>query len=558
MKTIGSDVDSQHRNPMERNIHDGEVLTDEMLKKGGADQIEEVNVANVHLAAALGPNKPATWGRGHVQLYAMCALVYLCSTMNGYDGSLMGSINSIPEYTHYYGIAEDGSASTGIIFSIFQIGQMVGALFIWLADWRGRRLSIFIGVCGVVVGTIVTSTAKNIPVFIGGRFLLSFFSTLATTAAPLYLIEIAPPLYRGTVAGLYNTLYYMGSILATFTIYGTNLHLSGNIIWRLPLWLQMVCPGIVACGIWFLPESPRWLVGQERIDEAKSVIVQYHANGDESHPIVELELREMVDSYRESGMLTWKSIFDVRKLANTRSRRYRLALCIAFSWFGQFSGNNIASYYLPLLVTNVGITNTNTKLLLNAIYALTGWIAAASGARFHDVAGRRKMLMGSTLGMALSLAIVAGTAAGYTHDPSNKAMSSASIAFIYIFGCVFAFAFTSMQPIYPGEVCDNVQRAKAMGVFQLTGGAAGFLNTFVAPIALKNIGYWFYVFFVLWDMFEFAVIYLWFVETKGRTLEELDEVFEAKNPRKASTAKLRIRRARVFDEEGRETHVVIE
>jgi len=167
------------------------------------------------------------------------------------------------------------------------------------------------------------------------------------------------------------------------------------------------------------------------------------------------------------------------------------------------------------------------------------------------------MMMGSTLGMAICLAIVAGTAAGYTHDPANKAMSSASIAFIYIFECVFAFAFTSMQPIYPGEVCDNIQRAKAMGVFQLTGGAAGFLNTFVAPIALQNIGYWFYVFFVFWDLFEFAIIYFFFVETKGRTLEELEEVFEAPNPRKASTAKTMIRRARVHDDEGNEKSIII-
>jgi hypothetical protein len=84
--------------------------------------------------------------------------------------------------------------------------------------------------------------------------------------------------------------------------------------------------------------------GQERFEEAKEIVVQYHANGDESHPIVNLEMTEMVDSLKEAGMMTWKSIFDVRNLFNTRSRRYRLALCIAFSWFGQFSGNNIASY----------------------------------------------------------------------------------------------------------------------------------------------------------------------------------------------------------------------
>jgi MFS family permease len=72
--------------------------------------------------------------------------------MNGYDGSLMGSINSVPSYLKYFGLPQNGAASTGIIFSIFQIGQMAGALFIWLADWKGRRLSIFIGCCGVVVG----------------------------------------------------------------------------------------------------------------------------------------------------------------------------------------------------------------------------------------------------------------------------------------------------------------------------------------------------------------------------------------------------------------------
>lgn len=537
-------------------FHGGQV-TDADLLKAGVDEIREDNVMNVDLAAALGPNKPDTWGKGHRKLYAMCLLVYLCSTMNGYDGSLMGSINSVPSYLKYFNLPQNGAASTGIIFSIFQIGQMAGALFIWLADWRGRRLSIFIGCIGVVVGTIVTSTAKDIPTFVGGRFLLSFFSTLASTAAPLYLIEIAPPLYRGTLAGSYNTLYYMGSILATFTVYGTNLHLEGNIVWRLPLWLQMVCPGIVALFILFLPESPRWLVGKERFEEARAIIVKYHANGDAIHPIVNLEMSEMAESMQNGGMMTWKSTFDIRNLFNTRARRYRLALCIAFSWFGQFSGNNIASYYLPLLVENVGITNTNTQLLLNAIYALTGWIFASSGARFHDVFGRRKMLMSSTLGMALCLAIVAGTAAGYVHDPSNKAMSSASISFIYIFGCVFAFAFTSMQPIYPGEVCDNIQRAKAMGVMQLTSGAAGFLNTFVAPIALKNIGYWFYVFFVFWDLFQFVIMYLFFVETKGRTLEELQEVFEARNPVKASTAKTRVRTARMQDEEGNEKVVVI-
>ena len=170
----------------------------------------------------------------------------------------MGSINAMPAYVDYYNLPPEGNSGTGIVFAIFQVGQMTGALFTWAADWQGRRWPMFIGCLGVCVGSIVTATAPTLGGFIGGRFLLSFFSTIATVAAPLYLIELAPPQYRGTVAGMYNTLYYLGSIIATCAVYGSNLHLTGNISWRLSLWLQMICPGIVACGVWFCPESPRW------------------------------------------------------------------------------------------------------------------------------------------------------------------------------------------------------------------------------------------------------------------------------------------------------------
>ena len=170
----------------------------------------------------------------------------------------MGSINAIPEYQKYYDFGPHGATSTGLVFSIFQIGQMVAALFIWITDWRGRRFAIFVGCLGVMVATVITSVAPNLSTFIGGRFLLSFFATIAYASGPLYLVEIAPPMYRGTVAGVYNTLYYMGSIVATFAVYGANLHLAGNLKWRLPLWLQMVCPGMVCMGVFFIPESPRW------------------------------------------------------------------------------------------------------------------------------------------------------------------------------------------------------------------------------------------------------------------------------------------------------------
>ncbi|KAK7408442.1 hypothetical protein QQX98_009369 [Neonectria punicea] len=514
---------------------------DSILKE--VENTESMEHSMETYANIMAKHKPNPRGPGYIKLYFLAAAVFLCSTMNGFDSSLMGSINALPNYTTYFNLPENGNASTGIVFAIFQVGQMCGALFIWMTDWYGRTWHIFFGCLGVCIGTIVTALSTNLPMFIAGRFLLSFFATCAHTAAPLYLVELVPAAYRGTIAGMYNTFYNVGSVFATSAVYAGHKHLAhrGDLDWRLPLWLQMVCPGLVCLLIKFYPESPRWLVAKDRHEEARAIIATYHANGDIDHPLVALQMREMIATVDVEHIASWKDLFDLSVLVETRSSRYRLMLNIAFSWFGQFSGNNIVSYYLPIMLNGIGITDTNMKLILNIVYAVVGWVSSLVGARLHDVIGRRKMLITTTAGMTICLAIVAACAAGYT-EYGNQTASTVSIVFIFMFGAIFACGFTPMQPIYPAEVVSNKMRAKAMGTFKLTAGAAGFLNTFVGPIALSNIGYWFYVFFVFWDTFEMTFMYFLFVETKGSTLEELDVIFEAKNPRKASVAAAKARK----------------
>lgn len=509
-----------------------ENVTIDNHEEDAVDLKQEGLQGSAALEEVLQYNKPDTFGKGMIQLYSICLLIYLLSTMNGFDGSLMSSINALPEYQDYYNMEKE-SAGTGLVFSIYNIGQVCGALFIWLADWRGRKFCMAIGCAGVVIGTAITATAKNMNTFIGGRFLLSYSATLSCIGAPIYCVEISPPHLRGTISGMYNTLYYLGSILAAFSIMGTMTHLEGPNIFRVPLWIQMLCPGIVLCGIYFIPESPRWLVGNDRIEEAKAVIVKYHANGDEDHPIVKLEISEMLESLQSVGLNSPKTMFRVQDLFATKSDRYRMFLIITFAWMSQFSGNNVASYYLPRMLDKVGITDPKMQILMNGIYGITGWIAASVGSCLHDMVGRRKMFLSSTIGMSICLSIVAATTAEYQKQ-ETKSLSTASIAFIFIFGMVFAIAFTSMQPIYIGEVSSNKLRAKSMMLKQLIAGIASFVNQFAAPVAMKNIKYWFYVFFVFWDLVEAAIIYFFFVETKGRTLEELEIIFQEKNPRDAS------------------------
>ncbi|KAI1767055.1 general substrate transporter [Hypoxylon sp. FL1150] len=521
------------------------------------DHIEGIEPNLETYTAIMATNKPNPRGPGYIKLYLLAGMVFLCSTMTGFDGSLMSSINALPNYTRYFGLPSDGNASTGIVFAIFQIGLMCGSLFVWMTDWYGRTWHIFFGCLGVCIGTIITALATNLPMFIGGRFLLSFFATCAQAAAPLYLVEISPAAYRGTIAGAYNTFYYVGSILATSSVYACHLHLAdqGDLDWRVPLWLQLVCPGMVCLFIKFFPESPRYLIANDRHEEAREIITKYHANGDPNHPLVTLQMKEMLATVQGVPKATWKDLLDLKVLVETRSSRYRLMLNVAFSWFGQFSGNNIISYYLPLMLSGIGITDTNTILILNIVYSVIGWAFSVAGARLHDVVGRRKMLMGSTFGMTICLTLVAAGAAGKV-EYGNSAAAIMSIVFIFVFGAVFAIGYTPMQPIYPAEVVSNKMRAKAMGTFGLTAGAAGFLNTFVGPIALSSIGYWFYVFFVFWDTFELGFMYFFFVETKGLTLEELDAIFEARNPRKASVAAKNVQKRIAKDEKATEGTIV--
>src|SRR5437762_14347210 len=103
---------------------------------------------------------------------------------------------------------------------------MYVALFAWISDWRGRRFAIFMRCVGVCIDAVIQGTSMSIKKFIAGRFLLSFLRTLSGTASPLHAVEIAPRLYGRTIAGIYNTLDYMGSIIAAFCVYGISIHVA--------------------------------------------------------------------------------------------------------------------------------------------------------------------------------------------------------------------------------------------------------------------------------------------------------------------------------------------
>ncbi|KAH7176884.1 lactose permease [Dactylonectria macrodidyma] len=505
------------------------------VKAGLGQETRELNAHSVALAAAVAEQKPNPWSRGMLKLYAIMGIGYLVSTMNGFDSSLMGSINAMVPYQETFGLKKAG-ASTGIVFIIYNLGQIAAFPFCGLlADGFGRRWCIFVGCLIVVIGTAVQATSHTIGHFIGGRFILGFGASIASAAGPAYTVELAHPAYRGFMAGMYNNLWWLGNIIAGWATYGSNLHFDSAWAWRIPTIVQAGMPTIAMGLILFFPESPRWLIAQDRTDEALQILAEYHGEGNIDNPIVQLQYREIVD--QNNLFKTENAWWDYRELFNTRAARYRMGMVIGMSFFGQWSGNNVISYFMPAMIESAGIKSTNTQLLINAINPIFSMIGAIYGASLLDKLGRRPMMLWGLTGAMVSYIFLTAFTANTDAHPN---LSYGVIVFIYLFGIFFAWGFTPLQTLYAVECLSNRTRAKGSGLNFLFLNIAMVVNTWGISEGIAKLGWKLYVIYIVWIGIEMFIIYFWFVETAGKTLEEMDAVFEAPNPRKESTKKHRV------------------
>lgn len=471
------------------------------------------------------------WTKQMFKLYGVLAIAYLCGCLNGFDGSLMGAINAMPAYLKHFGLGQE-SAGGSIVFAIYNIGSLPAVLLTGPVNDRfGRRAGMFTGSAIIIIGTCIQAPAVNMGMFLTGRFLLGFGVSFCCVSAPCYVSEMAHPKWRGTLTGLYNTCWYIGSIVASWTCYGS-AYLTSNWSWRIPIWAQLVSSVVVAGGVFFLPESPRWLVAQDRVDEARAVLGKYHGEGRLDHPIVNLQISEMYHQIQTDA--TDKRWYDYSGLVNSKNARSRLICVLGMAFFGQWSGNSITSYYLPEMAKTAGIDSTHKQLLLNGIYPVLCWIGAVAGARATDRIGRRPLLLWSILFSAACFAIITGTT---KVGPQNKTAANVAITFIYLFGIIFSFGWTPLQSMYIAETLTTETRAKGTAIGNFGSNVAGTVIQYGSGPAFAKLGAYFYLVFVGWDLFEAVIIYFFWVETKDRTLEELNEVFSDPHPVKKSLEK---------------------
>ena len=243
---------------------------------------------------------------------------------------------------------------------------------------------------------------------------------------PIYNSEIAPPHKRGMIAGLHAQFVGIGFAAANWVGFGCS-YATGQFQWRFPLAFQCLPAIIVLIGIFWLPYSPRWLLEQDRDDEAYAVIKRLHGNtGDDTFFRAEFtQMRDQLRFEKSVQKAGWKD------LINTPGNRKRVLLAVLVQAFTQLSGINVINYYQTDLYKGLGQTG-HMVTLLAGVYGLVGPIANVICLRYVDTWGRRKTLWITGLIMALDMVLVMGLSGAYGKS-DNMVAKGFTIAFIFCF-----------------------------------------------------------------------------------------------------------------------------
>ncbi|KAK6435204.1 hypothetical protein LTR95_008611 [Oleoguttula sp. CCFEE 5521] len=472
-----------------------------------------------------------TWytNPGLRQLYLCCAVVCLASATTGYDGSMLNrsyphqGLQILPVWQEYF--KHPRGSLLGLFGSIYSIGSLAGLPFApYLADTYGRKASIWAGCIIMFIGVAVQSAAVDFRMFIASRFFVGFGNTLAQLSSPLLLTEICHPQHRGRVTAVYNCLWYVGAIVATWTTFGTE-RIPNNWAWRIPSLLQAFPSIIQFVFLFWVPESPRWLVKQERGTEALNVLCKYHANGDELNETVLFEYAEIKETIRLEYMFKKSSSYT--DFFKSRGNRYRLFLIATLGLFSQWSGSGLTSYYFTIVMDSIGVTDTDTQFEINGSLTIMSFIIAVSSASLIDKVGRRALFLASTSGMLISFVIWTICTALFD-TRGNLAAGRAVIAFIFIFNACYAFAWSGLLVAYTVEILPFSLRAKGLMLMNFFVQVALVFNQYINPIGLDKLNpkWKFYTIYCCWITLELVVVYFFYLETRGPTLEEIARVFD--------------------------------
>ncbi|KAH6871559.1 putative hexose transporter [Thelonectria olida] len=460
------------------------------------------------------------WKRRNLRtLYIYIIILILTNTANGFDGSMMNGLQTLSYWQDYFN--HPRGSILGLFNASMSLGSLCGLFIVpYLIDWYGRKMGLVIGCLFMLLAVGLQSGAQNFGMFLAARLIIGFGDSIVLGSAPLLIAEIAHPQDRAILVTLSGASYHSGAFLASWVTYGT-LKIKSDWSWRLPSLLQAICTVVILGGIYWMPESPRWLINKDKHEKALRVLIHYHAEDDEDDEFVQLEYNEIRAAIALDKVANQTHWVDFLK---TKGNRKRIGLITAIGLFSQWSGNGLISYYLKYVMDNVGITNPKTQLGINAGMKTEGLLVNIAFSFFVDRFGRRPIYIFSTVGTCVIFNVWTVVSARYAIDP-NKALGYAFVVFTFLYGVCYDIKAGTMAT-YTTEILPYGLRAKGFTWLNFCVTAALFFNQYINAIALEAIEWKYYLVYCVFLGGEVFVIYFFLVETRYTPMEEIAKYFD--------------------------------
>ena len=429
-------------------------------------------------------------------------IVYLFAILGGFAGLLYGYDSgaislALPSITTAFGL---NSAEKGLVVSFLLFGALPSiVVFTAMEKKIERRNVLILGGFIFIGGSIFSALSADTMMLMVARFILGVAAGIANMYGLIYLSELAPAHIRGLMSSLYQLSVNIG-ILMAYAVGAYNLPADN---WRWTLGLGAIPAEVFAVGMILSPQSPRWLIRDNQVEKARRVLKRVRITDDE----IESEITDIQDSLKsqEAGL---------RELFGTF--RPVMILLFVLTFFQVFTGINAAVYYAPEIFHNLGMANAS----ILADFAVGGALVVSTflSLPFIDRLGRKKLLeisLGGQVPPAIALCIWS---------------DNATIAIVAIFVYVFAFGF-GLGPVfwsYVPEILPLKARALGMGVITFTQYLFNGILSLIFPMLLEALGI--NVFYIFAALSALAVFYIHknVLETKGRTLEDIELYWETK------------------------------
>ncbi|CAG9991117.1 unnamed protein product [Clonostachys byssicola] len=472
--------------------------------------------------------------------------------MFGYDQGVMSGIIGADNAFGRYFNSPDANAQ-GNITALFdrdeQIGAVVGAILSFnIGEILGRRRMIMLAGSVLIIGTVILASSTIVGQLISGRIITGVGMGINCATSPVYLGECCPPKNRGAILSIQGLISIAGMLLGKSCLLSPQIKASTNnnkqaywldfgtsfyetdFQWRFPLAFQgffAICLIIQVIG---LPESPRWLVMKDRNQEAQAVLAALH-NLPEDHTEVQLSLQEIHTAQElvsRGGPFHYKELFTGGKLQNWR----RTALTVGIMIMQQFTGANMINYYAPVVYQNTMKISRHTSLILGGCTAVSYLIGSFISLFTTDYLGRRLVLMWSSAGLSMCFAV-----ASILLSFGTVGAAYGAAAMIFLFQTFLGIGWHPVAWFYPSEINTTRLRGRATAITAASNWMTTFVVVKITPIAIgqyyymcnsryPNIGWKTFIIFAVLNALWIPIIYCFFPETKGLSLEDIDHIFE--------------------------------